>query len=434
MKPLRISKIFVTVVACQRTRNRCPFLKIGFAGLLATLTLPCCIWAQSAPAPASDAVAAEKDSEQTGPTLLQTSPEPVPTGIRRWDDLLLAKGIEPHASLKTQFTGALFGSDGPLRADAVNLLEVSTAVDLRKVTGWKGARLYVSMHNLAGGNGSDEILEDLQGYSNINAGEGTHLFELWMEQTLRNGKIRFKAGRIDANTEFAFVENGGAFLNSSMGYSPAIGSMPTYPFPRSGAAMFLRPKSWYYVSEGAFQDNPRGSMSLSEGGIRWKLKGLAGRIAYGYWFHTQLYEAKQDETHQGAQGNYAVVEHEFWNLGESPNGAARGIAGFLQYGEGDPWSTEMDRHVGFGAQWRGPWSGRPIDVAGIGASMVHLVPSDDPSLPPRLDHERNYEGFYRAQVNRWLSLTFDGQLINRPHGDPECLLTMAGSLRSTITF
>ena len=40
-----------------------------------------------------------------------------------------------------------------------------------------------------------------------------------------------KAGRIDANTEFAALHASEEFLNSSMGYSPTIWGMPTYPLP-----------------------------------------------------------------------------------------------------------------------------------------------------------------------------------------------------------
>jgi len=365
------------------------------------------------------------------PVELPTRPESI---IAHWDEKATKRGIDPHMSLRTEVTAALFGSKGPLRVDARNLLEISTAVDLERMAGWKGSRLFASMHSLAGGNGSDEILLDLQGYSNINAPSGTNLYELWFEQTLRNGKLRLKIGRIDANTEFAYVENAAGFLNSSMGYSPAIASLPTYPYPRLGVAIFLRPKSFYYLNEGVFEDSPDGMMSLTEAGLRWKWFARDARLAYGYWFHTESYPLEGAQAQHGAQGDYVVAEQQFWVQEELAGGAARGIAGFFQYGSADPWAAKMDRHLGFGLQWTGPWRRRSFDVVGIGASMVHLNPPLNSAEELTYDHERNFEGFYRVQASRWLSLTFDGQLINRPHGDVNCALTMAGSLRSTIAF
>ena len=353
--------------------------------------------------------------------------------ISRWDERAISRGIDPHLVLKTEVTGALFGSNGPLKVDARNLLELNATVDLKKVAHWDGARLYGSLHSFVGGNGSDEILLDAQGFSNIDAAEGTHLYELWLLQSLWEGRVQLKGGQIDANTDFAFVESATAFLNSSMGYSPAIAALPTYPNPRIGGEVLLKPKGFYYLSSGVFQDHPNGVMSLNEGGVRWKWRGRAARVAYGYWIHTQRYREVGVDAHQGAQGSYVVAEQQLW-MKEEVAGAERGMAVFFQYGTADPWSTNMSRHVGFGMQWTGPWEKRPLDLTGVGVSMVHLEPRLLERIQPGYDYERTYEAFYRLQLSKWLSLTFDGQTINRPNGDPKCAMAMGGTVRSTITF
>jgi len=94
--------------------------------------------------------------------------------------------------------------------------------------------------------------------------------EFWFEQAWRDGKLRIKAGKIDANTEFALVENGADFLNSSMGYSPTILVMPTYPNARHGLNAFLVPSDKFYAGLGVYDADGKGFMAISEAGTRWK--------------------------------------------------------------------------------------------------------------------------------------------------------------------
>lgn len=359
--------------------------------------------------------------------------------LKSWDGWLTARGIEPHLSVKTEMSGSLIGDGGKYQVDARNLLEVSVGVDLDKVAGWKGAKLYSSVHSFAGSDGSAEITGDCQGYSNINSPEGTHLFELWLEQNLWSGKLRFKLGKMDANTDFAYVENASGFLNGSMGHSPTIADMPTYPLARLGGAIFFKPTRFTYLSEGVFKDENGGVMSFSEGGVRWRLASaeLAGRVAVGYWKHSQPISALETwigNLPAGSGGYYVVAEQMFLKQHGDSGSGPRGIGAYFQFGTADPWSNEMDQHIGMGGQWQGPFAGRPADLAGLGASLVHLGPSVGQSGSANERHERTIESFYRYQLKAWLSLTADGQYIDHPHGDPLRPHAMVGSLRMTITL
>jgi len=359
--------------------------------------------------------------------------------LKKWDERATARGIEPHLSLKTEMSGSLMGDGGKYQVDARNLLEVSVGIDLDKVAGWKGAKLYGSLHSFAGSDGSAEITGDCQGYSNIDSPEGTHLFELWLEKNIWSGKLRLKLGKMDANTDFAYVENASGFLNGSMGHSPTIADMPTYPLARLGGAIFFKPTRIVYLSEGVFRDAKSGEMFFSEGGLRWKVASteLPGRAAVGYWRHSQPISAAQSaiaSLPSGSGGYYAVVEQMFVRQHGASASGPRGIGGYFQVGTADPWSNEMDRHIGIGAQWQGPFARRAADLAGLGASLVHIGPAVD--VPGTLNehHEHSVENFYRFQLKSWLSMTTDLQYIDHPYGDPQRPRVMVGSLRMTINL
>ncbi|HEY1481621.1 MAG TPA: carbohydrate porin [Candidatus Acidoferrum sp.] len=354
---------------------------------------------------------------------------------RRWDAQLADRGVEPHLFIKTEITGALLRNRTPDQVDGRSLLETSVTLDFQKILDWQATKGFASMHSFVGGNGSDDIVLDAQGYSNINAAQGTELFELWIQKSILEGKFRLKIGRIDANTEFAYVENASGFLNSSMGYSPSIAEMSSYPSPRTGATVVLAPRSFFYLAQGIFRNDPKGMMSISEGGVRWQLSAseLHGRVALGYWRHAQQFCDDADLMHDGAAGIYLVAEQDLLKQ-SSLKGAVRGLAVFFQYGNADPWSNEIDRHAGAGFQWSGPWARRPEDLLGLGASLVHLGPEVDSDYVGAYHHERTFEVFYRVQIKHWLSLTSDLQFIDHPNGDPMCPRALAGTLRSTISF
>ena len=68
--------------------------------------------------------------------------------------------------------------------------------------------------------------ETIQAFVNNDADDFTALYELWYEQYLFDDVVRVKIGKLDANSEFAYVEHGGEFIHSSPGVSPSILSFP----------------------------------------------------------------------------------------------------------------------------------------------------------------------------------------------------------------
>jgi porin len=349
-------------------------------------------------------------------------------------ELLQTKGLEFHGFLKTEGTTDFHSGLSGDGADYRGLLETSISVDLDNAFRWKGGKVLASFHDYFGTDGTEDLIDDAQGFSNIDAQPMNRIYELWFEQTLANGKIRIKLGRIDANTEFAFVENATEFLNSSMGYSPTILDMHSYPELRNGAILALKPADSFYLTVGDFLCPNRGDMAMGEIGIRWKISNrqLPGRLAFGSWIHPHTIEGYLGQQAFGLHGYYIIGEQMLWNMNRREADTGRGIRAFAQWGTADPLFNGISRHLGGGAEWIGVFPHRPADVVGLGITDVHLGP--DYFQAPIEGHERSIESFYKLTVRSWMSFTADLQIIRDSSNALNQTQPYVGTLRMVLSY
>lgn len=287
----------------------------------------------------------------------------------------------------------------PMPSTARGLITTTIAVDTNKLIGTRGGSLFASLQGLRGDNVS-ELLGVTQSVSNIDAGLIPAVSEIWYEQRF-GSHVRAKAGRIDANTEFAFVEVAGDFLSASMGFSPSITLMPTYPAP-PGAVMMAVEGGGIDVRGGMF-DGTAGDgdwftwdsrFAIAQVGKSWE-RGGAGRIAVGGW----QYRPTVDNG-SGTDGLFATLEQTF-QIGGQDAGA------FFQAGSSDPMSP-IQRHAGAGLTLAGIVPGRGGDTTGFGATWIRFSPDvDSPS-------ELVFELFHRVALTKSFGLVPDLQWVVRP--------------------
>ncbi len=354
--------------------------------------------------------------------------------VKHSREILETKGFESHGFLKTEGTTDFRSGLSADGTDFRGLLETSVSLDLDKAFRWKGARISASFHDYFGTDATDDLIRDAQGFSNIDAQPLNRMYELWFEQSLANGKVRIKLGRIDANTEFAFVENAGEFLNSSMGYSPTILDMHSYPEPQPGAVLAMKTGDFFSLTVGDFLCPMRGDMALGEIGTRWKLfNGQApGRIAFGSWIHPHTLTGNFGNEAFGLHGYYAIGEQMLWKTNPGAPDDARGIRAFVQWGSADPTFSGISRHEGGGAEWIGPFSRRSSDVAGLGITAVRL--GQDSYQGSYTGHEQSIESFYKVSVRSWMSITADLQFINSSNAQLIRAQPYVGNLRMTLIY
>jgi carbohydrate-selective porin OprB len=322
------------------------------------------------------------------------------------------KGFSGKFSLVNDWSTNFCGGASSIHSVERYLLDTSIALDTRKAFGWSGGTAFVRLHHHLGDHGGDYV-GDAQGFSNIDDVPRTMLYELWLEQKFSGEKVRVKLGKMDANADFASVENGGDFMNSSMGYSPTILRLPTYPQPRPGASLFVQPTSHDSVSVGFFDTAGPGMMMLGEVGRRWTVRNddLPGRIGLGAWRLTGNLPALDGGSSRATAGYYAVFEQGLWH--ESSRAVPRGesVAAYLQWGYADPSLCAFQRHLGAGVVWRAPLPKRGQDSLGMGVTQVRLAGASGP-----FTSELVTESYYKIHVKSFLSISADVQYIHQPGG------------------
>lgn len=324
---------------------------------------------------------------------------------------LEARGVSLHAQFVNDWSKNLTSGYDPPYGFGRYSLDLSAAVDSGKSLGWKNGTGFIRLkQHLREFGWTDD--EAAQIYSNIDAASRTTLYEMWLEQKWMAGKLRIKGGKIDANTEFAVVENATDFLNSSMGFSPTILAFPTYPEPQPGAVVSVSGPGSYGISLGTFQAS-LGTMSFAEPRRHWSLGSseLAGHFSAGYWRLDGDMTCFDGSRSSVSQGFYSVLEQYLWRSRSGDRDQT--ISTFFQIGRSSGDVSLFTQHLGGGAVWQAPLASRPQDGLGIAVTWVKFSPQ-----PAGFDYDSELitEGYYKMPLNHHLSLVTDLQFLHHPAG------------------
>ena len=366
-------------------------------------------------------------------------------GGRAW---LNEKGISVEAALTVDYAKNTMGGVQTSGSALRSLFDLGVSVDLQKLAGLDGASAFLLVQSIQGDDGSAKLVGDAQAFSNIDYGEHRlQISELWYEQVVGE-RFAVKAGKMDVNGAFMFVENGGEFINSSAGFSPTIVGLPTYPETSYGGMvkMMATENNPFYAAAGLFDGSNaigkrtglHGPTSLGdeldnlfvigEGGMQWGLSGdaAAGRIGVGAWRFMGDIERLDGGEDSGNTGLYLVFDQTVLAEGDDNT---QGLNMFFQYGYADGHVAELDHHIGIGCAYTGLIPGRDQDVCGIMGSWVHF--SEQAGTPA--DWETAVEVFYKLQVCGWASVKPDLQWIGNPGGE-KGRDALVGTLRFEMSF
>jgi porin len=367
---------------------------------------------------------------------------PSPPWLAHARDRFAARGILIEAVVTSDVSGHL-ESGGRTSSAARYLFDLGLTLDGERLIGLPGAAFGLLFEQQGGENGSREI-GDAQGFSNIDADGRTQIAEAWWEQRLLGDRLRTTVGKVDATSEFAFPEYGLPFIASSMGNSPTILGVPTYPDPAFGANVFVAPDPRFGLGAGIYDGSgldgvrtgSRGPSTAFDGRYfaigqvdgHWGTDAGAphpsGTLKLGGWAHTDAPHLDDDRT-AATGGVYLVLDQVLWR----PAGAASAhpeLASFLQYGYADGRFSDFVHHIGGGLTWHGPeWI--EDDMIGLGLSWVQLTDEDAAGDAGR--NEVVVETFYRFEIGPWLVVKPDIQYVHQPAGrDGDALI---GTLRLT---
>ena len=82
------------------------------------------------------------------------------------------------------------------------VLELHLDADLKKMGLWKGLCFHVNGFQIHGQSIAADYVGSLATISNLEATPATRLYELWLEQSMFNGKVRVKFGQLVADGDF----------------------------------------------------------------------------------------------------------------------------------------------------------------------------------------------------------------------------------------
>lgn len=320
------------------------------------------------------------------------------------------------------------------------LLELTLSYYTSPTLGLDGGTVLASFQWAHGGDPS-EGLNVLQPLSGIDSERRLQLGRVWYEQEFESTKTHVRAGKIDANSLFAFVDSGAQFLHSSMGFSPTIFLMPSYPDAAFGVTL-VQSFGLLGVRAGAFDGSFARGVGTGEHGLGPLLDGgsdyffvgetdatwSTGRLALGAWRSTSELPRFDGGSEDGTDGYYGTAEQRIWaSTGIEPDR----LDAFLQFGHADREVSIFEDHLGLGLAWSSP-AGYRQPSAGIGISRASLSRAEDSGFSA--SSETAVELYYGFEPFRWVRLKPDLQWVKNPGGDASRPDLWVATIRFTLAI
>ena len=102
-------------------------------------------------------------------------------------------------------------------------LDIGTTIDLEKLAGWGGATFHANMYQIHGDGLSRSFIGNLMLVSSVEALPSTRLYELWIEQSLLQGRLMVRVGQQPSDVEFIDSKYDDLFANSALGWPGITG-------------------------------------------------------------------------------------------------------------------------------------------------------------------------------------------------------------------
>jgi porin len=367
---------------------------------------------------------------------------------RTW---LEEQGIEVGANLTLDW-GANWNGGLRNRSTVMSMPDFNVALDLEQLFGLPRTLVFLDFYQTEGRGLSGDV-GALQGVSNIENFNTSQVAEAWFE-TWFGDSVRFKFGKVDFNSEFAFSEVASEFINPSPGITPTAQWGPTFPNPATSANLFVMPSESTYVGVGVYDgagavgintgsqgfsgffrdDESDAYFTIVEAGAGWTGGNSwgSGRIAIGGWYHGERFDRFDGGTERGASGGYAILDQIVWR--EKPEDAEdlqglgfTAVVGFA--GSAD--IVNVPLHLQAGVVWTGAVEGRDDDAIGL---LITYAELSDAQGSPYQGAETIFELVYKWQLTPAVILRPDLQYVMNPSGDPTLEDSLVGMLRMEIVF
>lgn len=330
---------------------------------------------------------------------------------------------EMSLSITQDATGNFRGGIKPGFAQ-LGLIQLDLTLDTENMEWWDDGTWKVQVQNTYGHRPTDELVGDVQVFSNIEHGNYTYLYQFWYRHHFED--LTLLAGKHDMNALFFTSDYAGQYINSSFGIMPVASlNVPVSIFPSTTLGLVANYRLTQGLSfQGGIYNGYPGkitrtnfgtdlNLSLSRGlfyigELVWNKswKDLEGTYKLGAFYHGGSFPTlcNPDITHQGATGAYLLADQVIYQDG---NGNAE-LGTFFQAGYSpDPCSLN-DFYMAYGLNFSGLGGSHPGNSLGI--ALAHASTND------RLMEEENAESYQQCETAVELTYThhLTDQLVVQP--------------------
>ena len=351
-------------------------------------------------------------------------------------DALAGWGITPSIRYGSDMQASVLG--GQQRGKAyTGDFAVDVTVDLEKLAGARGLTFGVSGDWASGTNLSNDI-GNIFTVAQAFDGNEVRLSNLYLQQSLLDGRLDIKAGRFSTGADFLIAPADVSLVNAALNpvvlaIQENVPGVTAAPDTTWGGRVIARPTEALSLSAGAFYSDPAlnqltangtefgisgsaGYFVIGEAGYRLNLEkgdtGLPGRYRAGGYYDSNEYTSLTNPGRQQT-GNYGVfLLGDQMVYREGGAGSDRGLSlfGVLIYAPQQRINT-LPWFASAGASYRGLVPGRDKDTAGF--ALYYGGFSRD--LPGQT-YELALEWTYAIALTRWLSIQPDLQYVINPGG------------------
>jgi porin len=371
-------------------------------------------------------------------------------------DALIQRGITPIVTYVTDLVGNPVG--GRRRGAAYSgQLNAEISVDLDKLAGLRGLTFDVAGNWASGTDISTDDIGNFFIVSQAFAGDRVRLYTLYLDQSLLDGRLDIKLGRIAPGDDFLSWPQYTFFMNIAL--NPAVYAtqvnVPGFtaaPISTWGLRVRGKPTEALSATAGLYYSDPSRDLANTAGtdfgfagsgsGALAMLElaylhnqgegsaGLPGNYRIGGYYDSNRYPTFADpaSTRRGNWGLYAMVDQIVYRKG--PPGSGTGLALFAAAVAAPDQSTNtMPYFVTAGAVYRGILPGRDRDA--LAAAAYFGTFSRD---LPGLRSETVLELAYTLTVSPWLTVQPDIQYVITPGGQSSVKNALVIGAQITITF
>ena len=341
-----------------------------------------------------------------------------------WRDILENHGVVFTSSFMTECVGNPTGgrAQGFTYTGSYGL---NLDIDFGKVCDWTGFEIFSSMAWRTGTSLSQRKIDNQFAVQELYGGQTVKLNELYFKETLWNGCFVFKAGRMNGSNDFLISPLYCYFVNLAFCGNPVSilynTAFTDYPFAQWGAYLHFKPHDRLLIKGGVYNGNTNVNKNKYHG-LNFTFKNTNGVI----WI-TECDLLVNQKPQERYPGNYKAGF--FYQTANTKifSGGVGGDPGFyfqidqMVFDGITPFAAMIfqpkDRNLmplflSSGLVFQGLIANRPQDTLSLGYAYGKF--SSD--LATGQNFESVFEATYWWQVNQWLSVMPDLQIIFHPKG------------------